>query len=282
MIQLAFLNYKATRITNRLLCLETQDRPTHVKTRACLTLIYPCHHNKASWIAGNPAEIEKQNLIKFSLCCRMKPLLEDAAAWIIACLELNCGHRQAAVLRITMNRFPYPLWVKVTQRDDISHGTVSRGFSAGFSQCWMKAAGCVTADVGQHPITPPALTPAGLFLTAEPREDRHQPVPLSLGMKSVQTWLAVWTGLGLRLEGHTLNLKIRQEQATYKVALWWRLLGDVDGQRDCYKSQIRLTATGSQAYLPVAMIHQASMQPSMIETDRLRCSVSKIKTLICP
>lgn len=49
------------------------------------------------------------------------------------------------------------------------------------------APGWVAADVGRHPLSPQALTPAGLFLTAEPRQDRQQPVPLSLGTRSAQT-----------------------------------------------------------------------------------------------
>lgn len=77
----------------------------------------------------------------------------------------------------------------------------------GVNSPWLCGSRCRSAS-----SNPPALAPAGLFLTAKPRQDRHQSAPLSLGTKSVQTWLTVWTGLGLTRKGRTPNLRFRQER----------------------------------------------------------------------
>lgn len=81
----------------------------------------------------------------------------------------------------------------------------------------------MAADVGQHPLTPPALTPAGLFLTALPPKGqapagsvitRHgERADMTHGMNQLRP----------DLQGHTdlwqQNLQIRLKIPAHTVAL---------------------------------------------------------------
>lgn len=90
-----------------------------------------------------------------------------------------------------MHRFPYPVRIKVTTMKP--HVRWRRGFSLGFSwrivqrrqPPWLRVGGgCRSTSISTlHPLSNPRQpkSPAGLFLTAAPRQDRQQPVPLSLG-----------------------------------------------------------------------------------------------------
>lgn len=101
----------------------------------------------------------------------------------------------------------------------------------------------MAADVGQHPPTPPALTPVGLFLTAVPPKGqapagsvitRHvERADMTHGMNQLRPDLQI-----------RQNLQIRQKIPAHTVALEYKLFQNAGGQR-----------TGSQIARPGVNCH---------------------------
>lgn len=96
---------------------------------------------------------------------------------------------------------------------------------------------------------------------AAPRKDRHQPVPLSLGTESAQTWLTEWTSLGLIYRGTQTsgNKTFRFAWKSRRTRLrsrtnYFKTLAD---KEEAHKSLVQvLTATGSFNQLLI-VIHYA-------------------------
>lgn len=106
---------------------------------------------------------------------------DDNTAWITACVKLN--YRQSPVCWLDL----HILSQSRSHKEMTFQTAPCRGdFLLDFHRVKKIARGCVALDVGQHPMrgapAPPASAPAGLFLTAETRQDRQQPVQLSLGI----------------------------------------------------------------------------------------------------